>query len=152
MATVNLTTNLETTAVKFHKSSPQTQLAVLHYLARKLHQASKTTAPSAFFSQKVQGVLKQIQQLPREDRYEALAEILNGAPTRLTEAYEDLDTNMRMAFWYRLANSRRDDGLLPQAMLQNCSADQQMLLLDLESRDSNELVSFLRAALEASAA
>jgi hypothetical protein len=152
MATVNLTSNLENTAVKFHASSAQTQLVVLNYLARKIHQASKNAAPSAFFSQKVQSVLKQIQQLPREERQEALTEILNGAPTRLTEAYEALDTNMRMAFWYRLANSRRDDGLLPQPLLQEGNAEQNMLLLDLESRDSNELVSFLRVALEESEA
>jgi len=146
MTTANLTSNLDSTVARFHRASADVQLVILHCLAKKLHQASTKTTPSAYFSQKVQAVIKQLQQLPRPERHHALEEILTGVPTRLTEAYEELDTNMRMAFWYRLANGRRDESLLPGSSLQSTS-DPGDLLAELESRDSNELVSFLRDAV-----
>jgi len=149
MAAVNLASNLGTTANQFHQASAQTKLVILHYIAKRIHQTSQMATPSAFFSQKVQEVLQQIQQLPKGDRHEALEEILHGVPTRLTEAYEGLDANMRMAFWYRLANSRRGDVLLPSSYYLRNSQEQETLLSDLDSRDSNELVTFMRAAVEA---
>jgi len=119
----------------------------LHYLAQKIHRASNTATPSAFFSQKVQTVIKQLQQLPRAGRHQALEEILHGTPTRLAEAYGELDTNMRMAFWYRLANSHRGEALLANQALTRWSQEQHLLLSDLETRDCNELITFLREAV-----
>ncbi|MDB9528074.1 orange carotenoid protein N-terminal domain-containing protein [Oscillatoria sp. CS-180] len=149
MAVTNLKSNLDNTTVKFRQSSARTQLVILYYLAQKLHRASKVATPSALFSQKVHGVLKQIQQLSCEDRYVVLEEILRGSPTRLTEAYDELDTNMRIAFWYRLANNRKGNLLPSMPYGQNLNLDQEALLSELDSRDSNELVTFLREAVEA---
>ncbi|MEM9003591.1 MAG: orange carotenoid protein N-terminal domain-containing protein [Cyanobacteria bacterium P01_F01_bin.86] len=139
--------NLENAGIQFNQANAQTRLVVLHYLAKQLHKASKTAKPGAFFSQKVQGMLKQVQQVPREERQEALQEILTGTPTRLTEVYEGLDTNMRMAFWYRLANGRKGDSLLSKTLASEVNSEQAELLSELASRDSNELVSFLRKAV-----
>lgn len=147
MITANLTSNFENATARFHQASAQTQLAVLRYLVQKIHKASKTATPSALFSQKVHGVLQQVQQLPKEERLEALAEILKGAPTRLAEVYEGLDTNMRMAFWYRLVNRYQEAVLLPVLHATPLHPEQERLLMDLESRDSNELVAFLRDVL-----
>ncbi|MEO1300536.1 MAG: orange carotenoid protein N-terminal domain-containing protein, partial [Cyanobacteria bacterium J06636_16] len=76
-------------------------------------------------------------------------EILTGAPTRLTEMYENLDTNMRMAFWYRLATGRRGDAEILKSLSIDLSNGQSALLSELSSRDSNELVSILREAVTA---
>jgi hypothetical protein len=147
MATVNFVPNLENATARFHQASARTQLVFLYYIARKIHQTSKMATPSAFFSQKVHEVLQQIQQLPKGDRHEALEDILHGVPTRLTEAYDGLDTNMRMAFWYRLANGRRSDALLPTTDHAQSNHEQESLLADLEKRDSNELVSIMWAVV-----
>ena len=147
MTTANLTSAHESASAQFSKASAQTQIVVLHYLAQKIRRASKSATPGAFFSQKVQTVLKQIQQMPKGDRHEALQEILRGSPTRLTEVYGELDTNMRMAFWYRLANAQPDEVLLCQSALDTWSKEQHALLVDLSNRESNELVSFLREAV-----
>ena len=147
MSTAHLTADSESITTKFFAASAQTQLVVLHYLAQKIHRTAQSATPSAFFSQKVQGVLKQIQQLPKEERHEALEEILHGVPTRLTEAYADLDDNMRMAFWYRLANSRRGDALLANNSVTAWNQEQHVLLTDLDRRESNELLHFMREAV-----
>jgi hypothetical protein len=147
MTTANLNSTVDRSVDQFFSASAQTQLVVLNYLAQKIHRASNSAALGAFFSQKVQNVIKQLQQLPREDRYSALEEILHGGPTRLTEAYGELDTNMRMAFWYRLANSRRGESVLSPGSLTSWSQEQHNLLSELETRDSNELVTFLRQAV-----
>ncbi|NEQ47974.1 MAG: hypothetical protein F6K00_32360 [Leptolyngbya sp. SIOISBB] len=149
MTTANLNTQLNLPIDRFAQASAQTQLVILHYLAQKIYRASNSATPSALFSQRVQTVIKQLQQLPREDRYSALEEILHGVPTRLTEAYSELDANMKMAFWYRLANSHRDDSLLAHGALTSWSQEQHVLLADLETRDSNELITFLRDAVTA---
>ena len=148
MATANITVDLGQTVARFQQVNPQTRLAILYYLAKKIHQASQTTNPSAFLSQKVHTILKQLQQLPREDRQAALQEMLSGEPTRLTEAYEMLDTNMRMAFWYQIVNSRKGDAILLAANFEATDVLERSLLTDLESRDSNELVSLLREAVQ----
>lgn len=144
MTIANLTFNIDRTAVQFQRAMPSTQLVILHYLVKQLNKASKTATPSAFFSQRVQNVLRQLQQLPREERYQALQEILVGVPTRISEAYSELDVNMKMAFWYRLANSDQSSILLSGVYTQADEGTRNDLLADLESRDSNELVSFLR--------
>ena len=151
MATVNLLPDLATTTAQFHQAAASTQLAVLYYLARKIHQTSTVTTPSAFFSQRVHEVLRLIRQLPKNERREALEDILHGGTTRLTEVYGRLDANMRMAFWYRLANSPQAEALLPLS-LTNCQTtpEHERLLADLEARDSNELVSILWAVVAAS--
>lgn len=147
MSSVNLTSNLDGTVNRFFQANAQTRLVALYYVSQKIHRASKTATPGAFFSQKVQSVLKQIQQLPREERHEALEEILNRTPTRFTDAYAELDHNMRMAFWYRLANHRQRDALLSHTYVSTWNQEQHLLLADLETRDSNELMNFLRAAV-----
>lgn len=147
MQATTVTSNIESIGARFQQASASTKLVVLHYLAKQVYQASKTATPGAFFSQQVQGVLKQVQQLPREERQGALEEILTDVPTRLTEAYEALDTNMKMAFWYRLFNVRRGAALLPKSHLNVTTSEQENLIAGLNSRDSNELVSFLREAV-----
>ena len=149
MAAVNLVSNLESVANRFHQAGAQTQLVALHYSAQKIHKTSKMATPSAFFSQKMHEVLKQIRQLSKDDRQEVLAEILHGAHTRLAEAYDNLDTNMRMAFWYRLVNDYPGYRLLPTGRSYPASLELEALLSDLEVLDSNELIAFLRAAVEA---
>lgn len=148
MEVTNLQLSVKDVCGQFHQSSAQTKLIVLHYLAKQLHRASKATTPSAFFSQKVQEVVKQVKQLSREERYEALHDIMTETPTRLTEVYQSLDTNMKMAFWYRLANDRQYRGFLPVSLPQGLNVQQDNLLLDLANRDSNELVSLLHGAVD----
>ncbi|MEM1310868.1 MAG: orange carotenoid protein N-terminal domain-containing protein [Cyanobacteria bacterium P01_C01_bin.70] len=148
MTTLNLAPELNTSVNQFVKAGAHTQLVILNYLAQKIHRASNTATPSAFFSQRVHTVLKQLQQLPRGERYQALEDILQEVPTRLTEAYEELDTNMRMAFWYRLANSSQGEALLARTQLSAWNQEQHWLLSDLDARDSNELITFLRRAVE----
>lgn len=147
MTTLNLNSQLHYSINQFSRASAQTQIVILHYLAQRIHRASNAATPSAFFSQKVHTVLKQLQQLPRVERRQALEEILHGTPTRLTEAYGELDANMRMAFWYRLANSHREEMLLAHQPLSHWNQEQHSLLSDLESRDCNELIAFLREAV-----
>jgi len=147
MEATNLKSNSVDVGVEFQQADAKTKLVVLNYLVRQLNRASRAATPSALFSQRVQEVVNQIQQLPREERCEALQEILAGIPTRLTDAYKGLDTNMRMAFWYRLLNDSRGNTLLPKALPYETDNFQAALLSDLASRESNELVALLREAV-----
>jgi hypothetical protein len=149
MPTIHLRSNPVCPTVRFQQADAKTQLATLCYLARRIYQTSNTTTPRAFFSQRVHEVLKFIQQLPKQDRCAALEDILSGVPTRLAEAYDDLDVNMRMAFWYRLANSQTCEPLRLILPTSDHTSECKQLLADLETCDANELVSIMWNAVQA---
>jgi nitrogen fixation/metabolism regulation signal transduction histidine kinase len=141
------TFNAKRASVRFEKSNTQTKLIVLLGSAKQLSKDSKTTRSGAFFSQRVQDVLKQFQQLSREDQQEALQEIVTGVPTRLTEAYKELDTNMKMVFWYRLTDDFQGNVLLSKLFSQTKSNIQENLMSELATWNAHELMLFLREAV-----
>ncbi|MEB3269279.1 MAG: orange carotenoid protein N-terminal domain-containing protein, partial [Leptolyngbya sp.] len=85
----------------FERADTDTRLALLWVMAKRLRQISTTAAPAAAFSQVVQGLIRQLHQVKREEQLDVLREMITGDNTRLAEAYSALDANMRLAFWYR---------------------------------------------------
>ena len=148
MNTLGLNFDIKQANVQFKQSNAETKLFVLLGSAKQLYEDNRATTSGALFSQKVQCILKELQQIPKNERQEALQEIVTGAQTRLTEAYEKLDTNMKMVFWYRLTDNLQGNSLLSKPFSQNLISNQERLLSELVTRDSNELLSFLRAAVE----
>lgn len=133
---------------QFSQADIDTRLSVLWFLSKRLYQTSKTAAPVALFSQVVQGLIQQVDQLSREDRIDALREIVAGSNTRLSEAYSDLNANMKLAFWYRLANNSFLSNLnLEKAVQVRDRGLCDRLLNDLAERDFNELANFLHRAV-----
>jgi anthranilate phosphoribosyltransferase len=57
-----------------------------------------------YIPQSVQHLLKQLEQVNRDERLHILRDILAGEYTRFTEEYRALNINMRMAFWHRVAS------------------------------------------------
>lgn len=146
MTTATLTRPVRNAIRQFQAIDPEGQLRVLWFLSQQLYRAAATTAPAACFSQRVQRLIDQLSQVPQSDRLMVLQEIVSGANTRLAEAYDALSANMRLAFWYRLANSLDFRGVpaLSPAPGQTASEG---LLADLSERDYNELVSFFETAV-----
>ena len=147
-AVVNLEPNFDNTVAQFQESSAGTRLSVLRYLTKRISGIAGTEVPSAFFSQRVQKLLKEIQQIPKEDRYEAVLDMLSGTPTRLAEAYKNLDTNMKVAFWYRLTSDRSGNMILPKMQSAETNGEQEDLMTDIEKFDFDSLVFFLNQAIQ----
>ncbi len=131
----------------FKQGSADLRLATLDFLAQHLHQASTQTLPTAFFSQVVQQVIRQVEQVPQDEKAEVLRDMVSGEDTRLAEAYDDLDLNMKLAFWYRLVNTTS----LMASVVQTIHASHQWTvethLRELAKRDINELVQVFNAAV-----
>lgn len=83
------------------------QLIMIWQSYETLGQAFASVAPLALFSQAVQQLVKQFNQVGRDEQLDILHDILSGADTRFTLAYRQLNPNMKLAFWHRLF-SRRD--------------------------------------------
>ncbi|MDA0265516.1 MAG: hypothetical protein O2890_01540 [Cyanobacteria bacterium] len=131
----------------FKQGSADLRLATLHFLAQSLHQVSAQTLPTAFFSQLVQQVIRQVEQVPQDERVEVLRDMVSGANTRLAEAYDGLDINKKLAFWYRLVNTT---DLMANAVQSLDTAHQWTLethLRELAKRDINELVQVFKTAV-----
>ncbi|ASC70587.1 Orange carotenoid-binding protein [Halomicronema hongdechloris C2206] len=147
MATLHLQTGFEQTfeqtIAQFRAMTAESQLGILWLIYDRLGHAIASATPVAKFSQVVHSLIRQLHQLSRHERFQALRDIVVGSPTRFSEAYTGLDTNMKLAFWYCLAH---DPGGTPRYPLPLLEADP--ILQALDSMDLNQQIYFLRRAVE----
>ncbi len=146
MTAIDVRFQFEQAVQAFESVDVDCKIAVLWQTYNTLGQAFAAIAPVALFSQAVQQLLSQIQQVDRDDQAAILRDILAGADTRFTQAYRGLNINMKLAFWHRLFN------LLPATRLplpscQDGSATTQALLVRLDAMGLNERLHFLRRAV-----
>lgn len=151
MTAVNLTAvdvrfQFEQAIQAFDSVEVDCKIAVLWQIYDTLGQAFAAIAPVALFSQAVQQLLNQIQQVDRDDQTAILRDILAGADTRFTQAYQELNINMKLAFWHRLFNLLPANRL-PLTTCQTGSAITQALLVRLDAMGLNERLHFLRRAV-----
>jgi hypothetical protein len=141
MTAVDVRSQFEETITVFKSASVDCQLTVLWQAYDTLGQAFASVAPVALFSQAVQQLVKQLNQVNREDQLEILRDILSGADTRFTQVYQTLSVNMKLAFWQRLFSHRDWQHLLS---VTNCQPASQTLIARLSTMGLNERLHFLR--------
>jgi hypothetical protein len=144
MTAINIrsqSSQFEETIRLFQAVDGDCQLAVLWQTYEALGPAFAAVAPVALFSQAVQQLIKQITQLRREEQLEILHEILSGAETRFTHAYQGLNTNMKLAFWHRLFGRPEWQQIERRV---GCQADVRSLVARLSVMGLNERIHFLR--------
>ena len=95
----------------------------------------------------VQGLIRQLHQVKREEQLDVLREMITGDNTRLAEAYSALDANMRLAFWYRLVNNQANYELAAQLGAMQQTEQVTQATADLSRRDSNELFNLFKTAV-----
>ncbi|WP_017300468.1 orange carotenoid protein N-terminal domain-containing protein [Nodosilinea nodulosa] len=147
MTAIDVRLHFEQAVEAFESVDVDCKIAVLWQIYDTLGQAFAAIAPVALFSQAVQQLLSQIQQVDRTDQAAILRDILVGADTRFTQVYQDLNINMKLAFWHRLFH------LMPASRLslstcQNGPAATQALLARLDSMGLNERLHFLRRVVQ----
>jgi hypothetical protein len=89
------------------------------------------------------GFVTQIEQMSHQEQLLALRDLLTGAGSSpLTLEYQSLDTNLRLAMWYRLAQGL---GNTVAAIPSNYTVSSEVadFLNSLKSMDFEDLVSFL---------
>ncbi|MBE9109007.1 hypothetical protein IQ273_06195 [Nodosilinea sp. LEGE 07298] len=143
MTAIDVRLQFEQTVQSFEAVDVDCKIAVLWQTYDTLGQAFAAIAPVALFSQAVQQLLSQIQQLDRNDQAAVLRDILAGADTRFTVAYQALNINMKLAFWHRLFHLM-PASRLPLATCQDGSVRTQTLLTRLNTMGLNERLHFLR--------
>ncbi|MFQ4139327.1 orange carotenoid protein N-terminal domain-containing protein [Nodosilinea sp. PGN35] len=146
MTAIDVRLQFEQAVQAFESVDVDCKIAVLWQTYDTLGQAFAAIAPVALFSQAVQQLLSQIQQVDRDDQTAILRDILAGADTRFTQAYQALNINMKLAFWHRLFNLLPANRL-PLSTCQNGSAATQALLVRLDAMGLNERLHFLRRAV-----
>ena len=103
MLATDLSLNTHDSVDWFEHGSADIRIAILHSIAQRLYK--NAAPPAAFFSQVVQQLIRQVEYVPQDQKADVLKEMVSGANTRLAVAYDDLDVNLQLAFWYRLANT-----------------------------------------------
>jgi hypothetical protein len=151
MTAVELKIGFNQAVAAFKQADVDCQLAVLDHAYRNLRRAIASPAPAALFSQVVNHLIRQLQQVRREDRAEALREVLTEADTRFGREYSTLNVNMRLAFWYRLA--RNLDPALTNVTreCQDSSETVQSITRLFDEMDLNQQMHFLRQILSSDA-
>ncbi len=145
--TIDLAQRILPAADHFQQADTDTRLVMLWMMAKRLQQASTTAVPAAIFSQVVQRLIRQLYQVRREDRLDALRDMVSGADTRLAEAYVTLDANMKLAFWYRLVNDSSQMEMGTHLTYLQGRGPMEAVLEDLDRRDFNELVGIFKGAV-----
>ncbi len=153
MTAVNIPLQLqfEQAVQSFQAAEVDCRLAVIWQTYQTLGQAFAAIAPVALFSQAVQQLISQMQQLDSHDQVAILRDILAGADTRFSQAYRGLNINMKLAFWHRLVHLM-PAGRLPleacQESAHNGSATTQTLLKRIDAMGLNERLHFLRRVVD----
>ncbi|HEY9762157.1 MAG TPA: orange carotenoid protein N-terminal domain-containing protein [Trichocoleus sp.] len=147
MTAVDIRVGFEHAIASFKQADAECKLAVLWHIYRKLGHGVASPAPAAMYSQVVNHLIGHLQQVSREERSDALKEIINGAETRFSREYTHLNINMRLAFWYRLIKNL--DPAMPRATkdCQDTSKLQQEIIRFLDDIDLNQQMHFLRQVL-----
>lgn len=135
--------DLQGTLSCFQSVDVDSRLRVLWRAYQSWGQTFAASPPVALFSQSVQFLIKQLNLVPQEEQLAILQDILGGADTRFTRAYNALNGNMKLAFWHRLFHSRQLEGLAYGQL----SPPSQVLLTRLSRMGLNERLNFLRQAL-----
>lgn len=139
--------SVEDTVCLFRQAPADCQLVTLWQAYDTMGQAFGSVAPLALFSQAVQQLVQQVQQVSREEQIEICRDILGHADTRFTQAYQGLSPNMKLAFWHRLFSRGRN---LPWEMVvqrANRQAETYLLRSRLGGMGLNERIHFLRQAI-----
>lgn len=143
MTALDVRLQFEQAVESFEAVDVDCKIAVLWQIYDTLGQAFAAIAPVALFSQAVQQLLGQIQQVDRDDQAAILRDILAGADTRFTQVYQTLNVNMKLAFWHRLFNFMPANRL-PLTTCQDGSAATKALLARINTMGLNERLHFLR--------
>ncbi|TVQ06383.1 MAG: hypothetical protein EA368_17100 [Leptolyngbya sp. DLM2.Bin27] len=146
MTAVNIPLQFEQAVQAFEAADADCQIAILWQIYDTLGQAFATIAPVALFSQAVQQLINQMQQVDRQDQVSILRDIVARADTRFVHAYELLNINMKLAFWHRLF------AFVPASRLPLSTCQQgpttQALLNRLDAMGLNERLHFLRQVVD----
>jgi hypothetical protein len=143
MTAIDIPLQFEQTVQAFESADLDCRLAVLWQTYDTLGQAFAAVVPVALFSQAVQQLISQLQQVDQQDQMAILRDILAGADTRFTQAYSALNINMKLAFWHRLFHLMPASRLPLTTCLEGGAATQ-LLLTRLSSMGLNERLRFLR--------
>lgn len=146
MTAIDVRFQFEQAVQSFELVDVDCKIAVLWQIYDTLGQAFAAIAPVALFSQAVQQLLSQIQQVDRNDQTAILRDILSGADTRFTQVYQALNANMKLAFWHRLFNLM-PASRLPLTACKDGSTATQALIARIDTMGLNERLHFLRRAV-----
>ncbi|MEO0825274.1 MAG: orange carotenoid protein N-terminal domain-containing protein [Cyanobacteria bacterium J06635_15] len=132
---------------QFQQLTADERLGLLWIVYRRMDPAVLRAAATALLSQMVQGVFVQVQQLSRTDQIEALRDIVAGEPTRISQAYANLNANMRLALWYRLAQAMAKGKISRPEITPHCSSISEALVDEISHKGFNEQIFFLRQVI-----
>jgi len=142
MTAVDIRLQFEQAVQAFEAADTDCQIAILWQTYDTLGNAFAAIAPVALFSQAVQQLINQMQQVDRDDQVSILRDIMAQADTRFVHAYQGLNINMKLAFWHRLF------AFVPASRLPLATCQQepttQALLTRLNAMGLNERLHFLR--------
>lgn len=147
MTAIDLSTlQIDRTFAIFKAANVDCQLAIIWHTYRTMGQAIADAAPVALFSQGVQRLINQFNQVQRGERLDVLRDILAGHETRFSEEYGALNIYMKLAFWHRLTHVTSVDAV-PSFAACGSSDEVHQMLQQLDSMGLNERLYFLRRVL-----
>jgi hypothetical protein len=135
------------TTARFNQLSAEDQLALIWFAYLEMGKTITIAAPGAASMQFAESTLAQIKAMPFREQSQAMCDLANRTDTPINRMYAIWTPNIKLGFWYRLAEWM-DEGLVaPIPSGYQLSANASAVLATIRSMEPGQQITVLRNAV-----
>jgi len=135
------------TTARFNQLSAEDQLALIWFAYLEMGKSITVAAPGATNMQFAESVLEQIKGMSFKEQSQAMCDLANRIDTPINRAYAAWTPNLKLGFWYRLAEWMNQGFVAPIPDGYKLSANASAVLLTISGLEGGQQITVLRNAV-----
>ncbi|MBH8562324.1 Red carotenoid-binding protein [Nostoc sp. CENA67] len=136
-----------TTIESFNQLKAEDQLALLWFAYTEMGKTITVAAIGAANMVLAQGILEQIKQMPFEAQTQVMCDLANRADTPICRSYASFSMNLKLGFWFQLAEWMEKGLVAPIPEGYQLSPKAASVLQAIRQADSGQQITILRNAV-----
>ncbi|NER26800.1 MAG: Orange carotenoid protein [Symploca sp. SIO1C4] len=133
-----------TTTAQIKRLSVDDQLALLWFAYTEIGRSITPAAPGAARLQFAEGLLNQIKQMPHQEQFQAMRDLVNKVNSPISRSYGVLSVNTKLAFWYQLAEMMKEGLVIPVPAGYKMSRQASQALANLTNLEFGQQITVMR--------
>lgn len=135
------------TIARFNQLSAEDQLALIWFAYTEMGKTITIAAPGAASMVLAEGLLNQIRQMPPQQQTQVMFDLANRADTPISRAYALFSPNIKLGFWYQLAQWMEERIVPPIPSDYQLSPAAEAVLQSIRELDAGQQITVLRSAV-----
>ncbi|MBW4630744.1 MAG: Orange carotenoid protein [Iphinoe sp. HA4291-MV1] len=131
----------------FRSLNVDNKLGVLWFLYIKMGGSTRPQDPSGTAPDSSEPLFNKVKQKSHEEQLQVMRDLLTGADTDVTQEYNSLTNNTKLALWYQLAQGMENSEIIQVPSSYQLSPDAKKLLSLVEPIGFEQQYVFLRDSL-----